>query len=402
MSGVRVSEVLILLTVLCQTRFVKILITGGGTGGHVAPAMAVIDALRFDYPDVDLLYVGSSTGIEARLASEAGVRFVSIAAGKLRRSSNPVKMINPQNLRDLLRIPVGVLQAFKVVRAFGPDAVLSTGGYVCVPTVLAATLLRVPVLTHEQTVTVGLANRIAGRFAKRIALTFPQSKELLSKRSAAKSEVTGNPLRQQLFAGSRDNAARFGFVPGDDLLPCVFVTGGAQGARVINRAIAAATPTLLKSARILHQCGTLDVEELRTARENLDPQLAQRWQLRTFIESDEIGDAWAISDVLIARAGAGTVTEACALAKPAVYVPLEPTSGEEQLKNAERSVAGGGAFIVRQAECSAESIIAAVQPLLESLELRRRMGAANGALAMPNAAPVLAKMLINLSQPRVR
>ncbi len=372
----------------------KILITGGGTGGHVAPAMAVIEALRSAAPAVELLYVGSPTGIEARLAAAADVRFVGVATGKLRRSANPLKMINPKNLRDIVQIPLGVLQAFKVVRAFRPDVVFSTGGYVCVPTVLAAALQRIPVVTHEQTVTVGLANRIAGRFAKHIALTFPESKSHLSARLQKKTQVTGNPLRKELFEGSAKNSARFGFVPSDENLPCIYVTGGAQGARVINRAIAEAAPTLLQSARILHQCGTLDAEELRDARDNLDPELAQRWQLRTFVEVEEIGDAWAVADVLVARAGAGTVTEACALHKPVVYVPLEPTSGDEQLKNAQRSAEGGGAFIVRQSVCSAATLLDTLQPLLESAELRASMGTANGALATPNAAPALAALLL--------
>jgi UDP-N-acetylglucosamine--N-acetylmuramyl-(pentapeptide) pyrophosphoryl-undecaprenol N-acetylglucosamine transferase len=390
--------VLIPLTVLCQTRRVKILITGGGTGGHVAPAMAVIEALRERHPDVHLLYVGSRSGIEARLAEAAGVPFKPIATGKLRRAANPLKMINAKNLTDITRIPLGVFQAFKVVRSYRPNVVFSTGGYVCVPTVLASALLRVPIITHEQTVTVGLANRIAGRFAKQIALTFPESKAMLSTKLAAKSQVTGNPLRKALFTGAARNATRFGFVDLDAELPCVYVTGGAQGARVINRAIAAAAPDLLQSARILHQCGSADAEELRCARDELDPALAQRWQLRPFVEAEEIGDVWAMADVLVARAGAGTVTEACALGKPVVFVPLEPTSGDEQLKNAERSASGGGAIIVRQADCSAETITAALRPLLESAEKRAEMGLANAALATPNAAPVLADLLIQMAR----
>ncbi len=371
----------------------KIIITGGGTGGHVAPALAVVDALRSQDPSVELLYVGSHTGIEARLAAEAGVRFTGIATGKLRRSANPLKMLNRRNLVDLLKLPFGLVQALGAVRRFKPNAMLSTGGYVCVPTVLAAWLLRVPVITHEQTVTVGLANRIAGRVASRIALAFPESMEMLPASLQRKATVTGNPLRKELFAGSSENPQRFGFDPADAHLPVVYVTGGAQGARVINNAIADCAAELVQHARVLHQCGTADADRLRHRRDTLEPEDARRWQLRSFIDRDEIGDAWALADLVVARAGAGTVTEACALAKPVVFVPLEPTSGDEQLKNAQRSAATGGAVIVRQDSCNGATLLKALVPLLRSPARLGEMAAANGKLAMPNAADELARGL---------
>jgi UDP-N-acetylglucosamine--N-acetylmuramyl-(pentapeptide) pyrophosphoryl-undecaprenol N-acetylglucosamine transferase len=379
---------------------VKILITGGGTGGHVAPAIAVVAELRTRSPQPELLYVGSATGIEAKLSAEQAIPFTSVATGKLRRSANPLKMLNAANIRDVFRVPLGFVQAFGVVRRFRPDAVLSTGGYVCVPTVLAAAIQRVPVLTHEQTTTVGLANRIAGRFAQRIALTFEESRPLLSKKLAAKSVVTGNPLRAELFAGDRTQSARFGFVAEDAHLPLVYVTGGAQGARVINRAVAGAASSLLRSARVLHQTGTADEDELRQARNSVAPELAQRWQQRTFIEQSEIGDAWAIADVVVARAGAGTVTELCALGKAGVFVPLEPTSGDEQLNNARRCEAVGGAVVVRQADCSADTLLSALEPILRDADRRASMGAANQRIAAPNAAATLATMVIDLAERR--
>ena len=372
------------------------MITGGGTGGHVAPALAVIDALRIEDPSVQLLYIGSHRGIEARLAADAGVRFTGIATGKLRRSSNPLKMINRRNLLDVARVPLGFVQALRTMKAFRPDAVLSTGGYVCVPTVLAANILRVPIITHEQTVTVGLANRIAGRFARTIALAFPESQAQLPRSLAKKALVTGNPLRKELLAGNSDHPERFGFHPDDDHLPLVYVTGGAQGARVINNAIADCAAELVQGTRVLHQCGTADAEALRHTRDLLQLDDARRWQLRAFIEREEIGDAWSLASLVVARAGAGTVSEACALSKPVVFVPLEPTSGDEQLKNAQRSADAGGALIVRQADCTGVSLLAAIRSVLQHPERLATMGAANGSLAMPDASKQLAQLLIKL------
>ncbi|MFY7954229.1 MAG: UDP-N-acetylglucosamine--N-acetylmuramyl-(pentapeptide) pyrophosphoryl-undecaprenol N-acetylglucosamine transferase, partial [Armatimonadaceae bacterium] len=314
----------------------RILITGGGTGGHVAPALAVAETLRRRDPQVDLLYVGSASGLEARLATEAGIPFRGVAVGKLRRSSRgPLGLVTRANLADALRVPVGIAQAFRAVGGFRPDVVFSTGGYVCVPTVVAAWLRGVPVLTHEQTVTIGLANRIAGRFARRIALTFGGSANDLPARLRARSFVTGNPVRKAVFGGDRARASRrFGFSPDDDNLPCLWVTGGAQGSRLINRAVAGAIEALVENARVLHQCGPGELAEMAAARANASEEVRRRWAVVPFLDSDAIGDAWAVCDLLLGRAGAGTVTEVCAVGRAAVFVPLEPTGGDEQNRNA--------------------------------------------------------------------
>ena len=377
----------------------RILVTGGGTGGHVAPAIAVIQELMRREPGVVLRYVGSEAGVEAKMAAEIGVEFVGVATGKLRRSKNPLQMLNAANLKDAARVPVGIGQAMKAVKAFRPDAVLATGGYVCVPTVIAASLQKIPILTHEQTVTIGLANRIAGRFATRIALTFENSLADMSDALKKKAFVTGNPLREVIFSGDRTSGARrFGFTPEVDELPGVYVTGGAQGSRILNNAVKDALPELLKVARVLHQCGKSDIDALTEFRDGLSDAEKSRWKVQAFVEAAEIGDAYALCDVLVGRAGAGTVTEACALGKPAVYVPLEPASGDEQNKNARRSADAGGAVVVKQAECRAETILAALLPLLEDEDKRRAMGAASKKLATPNAAGALAEAILALAK----
>ncbi|MGC4045773.1 MAG: undecaprenyldiphospho-muramoylpentapeptide beta-N-acetylglucosaminyltransferase [Armatimonas sp.] len=377
----------------------RILVTGGGTGGHVAPAIAVIQELRKITPGIQIRYVGSSAGIESKLAAENGVDFVGVATGKLRRSKNPLKLLSAANIKDGFKVPQGVAQAMKAVKAFKPDAVLATGGYVCVPTVIAAALQKIPILTHEQTVTIGLANRIAGRYATKIALTFENSLAEMPEALKKKAFVTGNPLREVIFNGDRTHGAQhFGFSEADDTLPCVYITGGAQGSRIINNAIKDALPELLKLTRVLHQCGTNDIDSLTAHHKTLSPMEQSRWQVRAFIESAEIGDAYTLCDVLIGRAGAGTVTEACALGKPAIYIPLEPASGDEQNKNAKRSAEAGGAVVVKQAECRAETILAALKPLLTEDAARKTMGEKNRQLATPNAAGILAETVLALAE----
>ena len=369
----------------------KVLVTGGGTGGHVIPALAVVKVLRAIEPDAQIVYVGSADGIEARLAVEAGLRFESVATGKLRRSSKGVRgLLTVANLRDALRVPLGAVQAWRLVGREHPDVVLSTGGYVCVPTVIAAWARRTPVLTHEQTLTVGLANRIAGRFAQRIAVSWEESLAELRPRLRAKAFVSGNPVRASLFA---PNGSRFGLPPG---LPCVYVTGGAQGARTVNDAVVARVDHWLEEAVLLHQCGKADLVRMEAARAALAPSLQTRWVVRAFIEDDEIGEAYAAADVVVGRSGAGTVNDLCALGKASVLIPLEPTGGNEQVRNAERLEKVGAAVIVRQVDCTGDALLAAVRPLLVQPAVRRRMGAQALALSRPDATKALLDALLSL------
>lgn len=393
-----------------MSRDIRILVTGGGTGGHVGPALATIQTLRTraaepgaDFSPV-FLYIGSETGIEAKLAREAGVDFVGVASGKLRRSSKGVLgLITPANIRDAFRVPVGVSQAFQTVRGFRPHVVLATGGYVSVPPVMAASLLKVPILTHEQTVTIGLANQIAGRFATRIALTFEGAIQDLPAPLRKKAFVTGNPVRAAIFDGNRERAIqRFGFATEDNVLPSLYVTGGAQGSRIINRAIEAALPDLLGICRVIHQCGQQpegqeqDFDRLTAARQTLPQSLWNRYHLTRFVETDAIGDAYALADLIVGRSGAGTVTEACALGKPALFIPLVPTGGDEQTRNAKRSVDVGAAVILPQADCEGPRMLSEIRTLITDPARLKTMGEAALTLARPHAAQDLADALLGL------
>lgn len=384
--------------------------TGGGTGGHVSPALAVIQTLRklANSPGAiftpEFLYLGSETGIEARLAREAGLPFASVATGKLRRSSKGVLgLLSGANLRDAFRVPVGIGQAFAAVRRFKPDVVLATGGYVSVPPVVAAALSGVPVLIHEQTVTVGLANKIAARFARCVALSFPDSLTSLPPALRGRAVVTGNPVRPDLFGGGGDKAERrYGFATQDRSLPCVYVTGGAQGARVINRAVEDALPELLNLCRVVHQCGKQpegteqDFDRLTSARAGLSDVQRARYHVTPFVEGGDIADLFALVNLVIGRSGAGTITEVCALGKPAIFVPLQPASGDEQMKNARRLESVGAARILAQSECDGEHLLNTVRALTGDLQTMREMGEAARSLATPDAARDLARELLGM------
>lgn len=387
-----------------QAGQLRILITGGGTGGHAIPAIATARAIvRLSEEAAEpwkpvFLYVGSASGVEQRLAAEAGIPFEAVQTGKLRRASNPLRMINRSNLRDICRVPVGVAQAAAAVARFKPDVVFSTGGYVSVPAALAASLRGVPVVAHEQTVQVGLANRLIMPRASRIALSYPESVQELSPALRKRVQVTGNPVRDGLFGGSAKNAAEWaGFDPADDGAPAVYVTGGAQGSRLINMAVAECLDALLARCRIIHQCGRQttkdqDLDMLTERASRLDDALRRRYFAVPFV-SGEIGDVYALATLIVARSGAGTVSEVCALGKPALFVPLVPTGGDEQTRNARRLESAGAARILRQDALSGETLRDAVLEMLSNAAALEAMGKAAAGLACPDAARDLARLV---------
>ena len=394
-----------------MTRTLKILVTGGGTGGHVSPALATIQAIRQMAAEStgsgaawtpEFRYLGSYGGVEQGLAEAAGVPFTGVQSGKLRRASSVRGLLTLKNFTDALRVPVGIGQAVAEVRKFRPDVVLATGGYVSVPTVIAAGLLRRPVLIHEQTVQIGLANRIAARFASRIALTFEGAAAELAPKERRKSFVSGNPVRSIIFGGDRTRAvARFGFSPDDDALPTVYVTGGALGAQSINRAVESVLPELLMSCRVVHQCGNLDGARMQAVHAALPPELQTRCAAVPFV-GDEIGDIFALADLLVGRSGAGTVTEAAATGLPALFIPLVPTGGDEQTRNARRSADAGAAVILPSKELDGPRLLSEIRALLADPVRLSAMGQSALTLATPNAARDLAQAVLALANPVVQ
>jgi UDP-N-acetylglucosamine--N-acetylmuramyl-(pentapeptide) pyrophosphoryl-undecaprenol N-acetylglucosamine transferase len=385
----------------------RILVTGGGTGGHVSPALAVVQTLRSIEEQLDrrlvFRYLGSLHGVERELATAAGIEFVGVQTGKLRRARRWWGVISHKNAVDLLRVPVGIVQAVAHVRRFRPHVVLATGGYVAVPPVIAASMARVPVLIHEQTVQIGLANRIAARFATRIALSFEGSVAELPAGQRKKAFVTGNPVRSIIFDGDRTRALdRFGF-SADLKAPIIYVTGGALGARVINRAVGSLLQELLVRTRVIHQCGQQpdgveqDYDYLIAEAGKLPESLRARYHVCPFVR-EEIGDVYAASDIVVGRSGAGTVAEICALGKPAVLVPLVPTGGDEQTRNAKRLVDVGAAVVIRNADLTGPLLLETLIGLLGDPARLAAMSEASRSLATPDAAEDIARALLEIAR----
>ncbi|MFB4274006.1 MULTISPECIES: glycosyltransferase [unclassified Nonomuraea] len=370
-----------------MSRTLRLLITGGGTGGHTYPALTTLSAVQRRQVPHDVLWVGTANGLEARITAEHGIPFKAITTGKLRRRPNLKEL--GTNIADVFRIPIGVFQAVGHAARYLPDVVLSTGGYVAVPIGVAAKLIRRPLVMHEQTTVVGLANRILSRLATRIALSHESSLEYLPASARSKAVVTGNPIRPELLQGNR--AAAYDLFGLTFEVPLIYVTGGAQGSKQINTLIAEILPVLLPHAQIVHQCGPAWIDQMRAVA--LPPDLADRYHPVPYVGA-ELADLFAAADVVISRSGAGTVSELTAIGKPSVLIPLIPTGGDEQRKNAGYLASAGAARALLEPRPTGEMLLAELMPLLADPGLRQAMGLAAGKLGRVDAADAVCDLLL--------
>ncbi len=317
----------------------RIVFTGGGSGGHTMPAVAVAKRLKDRF---EIYYIGSRSGIESEIVKRElpTIPYKKIATGKLRR------YFSFKNFFDLFRVAVGLVQSYFILLYLRPTLIFSTGGFVSVPPVIAGKLLGIKIVIHEQTIDAGLANRIAGRFADKILLTFEESLRYFPLR---KSRVTGIPLRDEIFSVTRQEAiSHFNFKNND---PVIFVTGGGLGCSLMNNAFIEILPELLKRTNIIYQSGNSnngeDFRRLNELRSNLSIELQGKFLLFNFI-NDDLKYAYGIADLAVARSGAGTVNELSALKIPAIYIPLAIATNNEQLKNAMAVSKNGGAVIIEE------------------------------------------------------
>ncbi len=368
----------------------RLVIAGGGTGGHVLPALAVMEELRERDLALRPLWIGSTAGVERESAQRAGIPYQAIATGKLRR------YLSAQTPIDAARIPLGALQAWRHLRRHRPHVVLSTGGFVSVPTVVAAAR-QAPILTHEQTAILGLATRLNARFADVLAVSYDETAAVATSRHQ-RVVVTGNPVRASLQRGdARRGRANFGFT---EDLPLLYVTGGARGATPLNERIAALLPNLLHQCQILHQTGpasaNADAAHLARLREDLPEPLRARYHVLEFVR-DELPDVYAATDLVLSRAGAGTVAELAYLGKPAVLIPLPGAGGDEQTQNGRLLAEANGAILLPQDQATPERLQEVLTSLLGDRERLATMGRQARQIGRPDAAARLADELLGLA-----
>ncbi|GAA0510467.1 UDP-N-acetylglucosamine--N-acetylmuramyl-(pentapeptide) pyrophosphoryl-undecaprenol N-acetylglucosamine transferase [Paractinoplanes deccanensis] len=363
----------------------RMIVTGGGTGGHTYPALTTVNALQARLAETgtapELLWVGVAGGLEATIAARNNIPFKAVTTGKLRRSPNPRELA--RNVVDAFRIPLGIIQAALTVARVRPAVVLSTGGFVSVPIGLAAALFRVPYLLHEQTLSLGLANRILARVATRVLLSHEASLDHLPARARSRAVVTGNPIRPAVLQGDAGKGlAAYGL---DPAVPLVLVTGGASGAQQVNRMLTGALAHLLPYCQIVHQCGSHGLAEMQQVASALPPHLAHRYRVVDFIH-DELPDLLAAAAVVVARSGAGTVAELTALGKACVLIPYPYSAGDEQRITARHLSEQGAAVMLDGDQATPDHLRDTLTALLADPHRRAALAQAATAHGRPHAA----------------
>lgn len=326
----------------------KIVLTGGGTAGHVNPNIALIETLQQRGWQVE--YVGSKDGIEKEMISAIHIPYHAVSSGKLRR------YFSWQNFQDPLKIFLGIIQSWRLLQRLKPDVVFSKGGFVAFPVVVGAWLNRIPIVAHESDITPGLANRLSFPFVDKICLTFAAAKKHF--KNMQKVEITGTPLRQALFSGKKENGlSRCHF---NNQKPCLLVIGGSQGAKLLNLCVREAIDTLCERFQVIHLCG----------RGKVDPDYYEKtgyYQLE--YAAEELADFFAASDVVISRAGANALYEILALQKPHVLVPLSSSvSRGDQVQNACYFQQQGISRVINETELAADTLLQAIDEVYQNRE----------------------------------
>ncbi len=353
----------------------RVILAGGGTGGHVIPALAIANELKQNC-SVEALFVGTARGIENRLVPAAGFPLRLIQVGALKNVSLAIRA------KTAFDLPRAVWDSRRILREFRPDVVIGVGGYASGPAMLAAALSRIPTLAFEPNVVPGFANRMVARLVTAAAVHFEETR-----RYFPRAEVTGVPVRQAFFeVRNRENASP---------RPTLLVFGGSQGAHAINAVVAAALPALrekLPEVHLVHQTGERDYNDVTAAYQ----QAGVAGEVYKFI--DDMPGMFSRVDLLVCRSGASTVAEITAAGKPAIFIPFPRAADDHQRVNAQALVQAGAALMLPEAELTPGYLVDAVGSVLADVSRLERMSNAARSLSHPNAAKDIAAMAARIAQ----
>lgn len=350
----------------------RVLVAGGGTGGHVIPALAIARALQSLY-GAEVEFVGTSRGIENKLVPAAGYRLHLVNVGALKNVSVVTRV------KTMFDLPRAVMSAGKLLRTFRPHAVVGVGGYASGPAMMAAVLRGVPTLAFEPNVVPGFANKIVGKRVSAAAVHFPETAKFFRN-----AKVTGVPVRADFLA----------LPPKASSQPALLVTGGSQGARALNRVMVEALPLIkqqLTELRIVHQTGEKELAEVQAGYEKAGVIA----EISAFIQ--DMPAAFSKADVLVCRSGASTVAEVAAAGKVAIFVPFPQAADDHQKRNAEALSSRDAAVLIEQKDLTAEKLVAALVSILKEPARLQTMSVAARSMAHPGAAEEIARIVAGLA-----
>ena len=364
----------------------KIVFTGGGTAGHTFPIVAISREMRKIYsePGLRLFYLGPKDEYSLTLLSEGGVKVKKILAGKLRR------YFSFKNFLDVLKIPLGILQAFFWLFFLAPDLIFSKGGYGSFPTVLAARVLHIPIFLHESDIMPGLASRIESKWALEIFTSFEKT-EFFPKE---KIMCVGNPVRKEILRGSLEEARKTLDLQGGK--PVILILGGSQGAKNINEIILEILPELLSDFEVIHQAGPRNFIQVKAEAEVMVKEEALRKYYHPFhfLSEADLKNASAACDLVVSRAGAGSIFEIAAKGKPSILIPLPKAAQNHQLKNAYAFADSGAAEVIEEKNLKPHFFLEKLKHLFSRPDLLQKMSEASLDFARPKAAEIIASYIL--------
>jgi len=369
----------------------KVVFTGGGTGGHIFPIIAVIRELKKSPmgSKIKFYYLGSKDKFGRELLKKENVKVRTIISGKIRRYGG-ISIF--QNFIDILfKIPLGIIQSFIYLFFINPDLVFSKGGYGSVPVVISAWFLRIPIFIHESDTVLGAANKLASKLCSEIFASFPLRES--EKIPLKKVLIVGNPIREEILGGRREEATKFFNLQGGK--PLIFIMEGSQGAERINDIILNILPKLLASFEVIHQCGENNIKEVKKEAEvMIDKNLERYYHLYSFLGEKGLKLAFAAADIIISRAGSGSIFEIAASGKPSILIPLPEAAQNHQIRNAYSFAKDGASIVIEEGVLKPYSFLQQIKNLAEDKKTMELMSKKAKEFAKPKAADIISQYIL--------
>lgn len=372
----------------------KIVFTGSGTGGHFYPIIAVAESIQQIVAEKQLvapqLYQFAPAPFDQQALFENGIEFVQIPAGKVRR------YFSLQNLTDFFVTLSGILKALRKMFSIYPDVVFSKGGYTSVPTVLAAHYLRIPIVIHESDSKMGRANKLAAKYAYRIAVAFDSAAADIPEKYRSKVARIGVPVRHGLMLPEKEGAKQL--LGLDPSVPTVFVTGGSLGAQRINDAILEALPDLVSFVNVVHQAGNDKFDDVKKESSVIlyQNQYQSRYHVFPYLNSESMRQAAGAADIIVSRAGTGTISEIAYWKKPAILIPIPESVSHDQRTNAYAYAHTGAAIVLEEGNMTPHLLTSEIRRIVSDPQLVATMGASGAAFGSADAARLIAEELITI------
>ncbi|KKP79928.1 MAG: undecaprenyldiphospho-muramoylpentapeptide beta-N-acetylglucosaminyltransferase [Candidatus Moranbacteria bacterium RIFOXYA12_FULL_35_19] len=365
----------------------KIVLTGGGTGGHIIPLIAVARKIKEKEISAEFMFLGPKENFSKKFMTAEGITIKHAMSGKMRRYFSILNFV------DALKIPIGIVQALWHLLWFMPEVIFSKGGCATLPVVIAGWLYHIPILIHESDANPGMANSVLAKLASRVAVSYPSAESYFHSEQVV---VTGSPLREDINKGNKENAQKmFSLL---ESKKTIFIWGGSQGAKAINDKILEVLPELLPNYQIIHQTGEKNFEEVKKRAGELGIKIGRDgYHILSFV-GEELKDILAVTDLVISRAGSSSISEIAANGKPAIIIPIENSANDHQRMNAYSIAKIGGCVVLEESNLGEHMLLGKINEIMNNEELRNKLTQNIKSFYHPDAADRIAEGILGMTK----